>query len=287
MAGPERGFSGLTKRDLLDMVAEPKRVLQRARGASSTASFAKRLLWDAVPRPHFAYGMYHGADQARALGLDAISVLEFGVAGGNGLVAMEELAEQITAELGVRIEIYGFDTGAGMPAPRDYRDMAYVWQPGAFEMDVPALEGRLTTAKLVLGDVADTIPTFVDEYQPAPIAFCSFDLDYHSSTVAAFGLFEHEPSAFLPRVYCYLDDVVGNDIEIHTPFTGELAAVEDFNAAHDTRKIAKIHGLSWKRPVPAVWNEQVFAFQIFDHPQFDTHIQPSREAEFQLRSDQP
>ena len=143
MAGPERGFSGLTKRDLLDMVAEPKRVLQRARGASSKASFAKRLLWDAVPRPHFAYGMYHGADQARALGLDAISVLEFGVAGGNGLVAMEELAGQITAELGVRIEIYGFDTGAGMPAPQDYRDMAYVWQPGAFEMDVPALEARL------------------------------------------------------------------------------------------------------------------------------------------------
>lgn len=284
MAGPERGFSGLTKRDLLDMVAEPKRVLQRARGASK-APFSKRLLWDAVPRPHFAYGMYHGADQARALGLEAISVLEFGVAGGNGLVAMEQLAGEITAELGVRIEIYGFDTGSGMPEPRDYRDMAYVWQPGEFEMDLPALEARLSTAQLVLGNVGDTIPTFVEQFSPAPIAFCSFDLDYHSSTVDAFGLFEQDAAAFLPRVYCYLDDVVGNDIEIHTPFTGELAAVEEFNAAHDLRKIAKIHGLHWKRPVPAVWNDQIFAFQIFDHPQFDTHIQPSREAEFQLRDD--
>mgnify|MGYP001553317599 FL=1 len=284
MAGPEHGFSGLTKRDLLDMVAEPKRVLQRARGASK-APFSKRLLWDAVPRPHFAYGMYHGADQARALGLEAVSVLEFGVAGGNGLVAMEELGREITAELGVRIDIYGFDTGSGMPEPQDYRDMAYVWQPGEFEMDLAALEARLTTAQLVLGNVADTVPTFVEQFSPAPIAFCSFDLDYHSSTVAAFGLFEHDAAAFLPRVYCYLDDVVGNDIEIHTPFTGELAAVEEFNAAHDHRKIAKIHGLHWKRPVPAVWNDQIFAFQIFDHPQFDTHIQPSRETEFQLRDD--
>ena len=101
------------------------------------------------------------------------------------------------------------------------------------------------------------------------------------------GSFEHDASAFLPRVYCYLDDVVGNDIEIHTPFTGELAAVEEFNAAHDTARSRRSTAWHWKRPVPAVWNEQIFAFQIFDHPQFDAHIQPSREAEFQLRSIRP
>ncbi len=285
MAGPEQGFSGLTKRDLLDMFGEPKRVLQRVRGASSKAPFAKRLLWDAVTRPHFAYGMYHGADQARALGLEAISVLEFGVAGGNGLVAMEGLAGEITAELGVEIQIYGFDTGSGMPEAKDYRDMAYVWPPGAFEMDVPALEARLTGAKLVLGDVADTIPTFVADFRPAPIAFCSFDLDYYSSTMSAFRLFDQDATAFLPRVYCYLDDVVGNDIEIHSKYTGELAAVEDFNQSHETRKISKIHGLRWKRQIPAIWNEQIFAFQVFDHPRFDVHIQPSRDAEFQLSDD--
>lgn len=42
------------------------------------------LNWTA--RPNYAYCTYHAADLARRLGIPRISVIEFGVAGGNGLL---------------------------------------------------------------------------------------------------------------------------------------------------------------------------------------------------------
>ena len=38
-------------------------------------------------------------------------MLEFGVAGGAGLVAMERVAEGTESLIGIRIEVHGFDTG--------------------------------------------------------------------------------------------------------------------------------------------------------------------------------
>jgi hypothetical protein len=70
-----------------------------------------------------------------------------------GLVAMERHAEVVHAETGVEVVVFGFDTGKGMPAPQDYRDMPYLWQSGYFAMDVPKLRARLKSARLVLGDV--------------------------------------------------------------------------------------------------------------------------------------
>ena len=72
-----------------------------------------------------------------------------------------------------------------MPVAVDYRDCPYIWKPEYFTMDEDALRSKLTTAHLVIGDVAETIPATVE--QMAPIGFVSFDLDYYSSTVAAFG----------------------------------------------------------------------------------------------------
>ena len=260
----------------LDAVVEPRRWIRFAQRRSPFASFLTRLEWDAVDRPHYGYGLHQAARQADALGLSTISAFELGVAGGNGLVTLEQLAAEVTAATGVRIEVYGFDAGGGMPDPVDYRDLPYVWQPGFFAMDADALRARLDRATLVLGDVRETIPAFVESRAFAPVGFLSFDLDYHSSTVHGFGLLDVPPELRLPRVLCYFDDVIGDDWEMHSRFTGELAAITEYNETHQGRKVAPINGLAHKRRIPAPWNDQIFVSHDFEHPLYDKHIHPSQ-----------
>ena len=60
-------------------------------------------------------------DLAKRLGLNAISVIEMGVAGAKGLLALEGIAKTAGANFGLRIHVTGFDSGQGMPAPADFR----------------------------------------------------------------------------------------------------------------------------------------------------------------------
>ena len=64
------------------------------------------------------------------------------MAGGN-VLALESYAREIESELQIEIELYGFDSGAGLPEPRDYRDIPYVWRPGFYPMDEVKLRSRL------------------------------------------------------------------------------------------------------------------------------------------------
>lgn len=261
---------------------DPRSLIQDRLRASDKVPYSKKVFWDAVDRPHYAYGMYQAAYVAKHIGLTRISSVEFGVAGGNGLVAMEQIARSVTAETGVDIDVFGFDTGKGMPEPVDYRDLPYVWQPGDFPMDVDKLRARLTGATLVLGDVAETVVGFIEEHSPAPIGFVSFDLDYWSSTVAALGLFDNPVECLMPRVFCYMDDVIGSDVELHCEFVGELLAIREFNGRHDIRKLAPINALAHKRPVPAIWNDQIWVLHAFDHPEYSTYIPQPRAEVFDL-----
>ena len=95
-------------------------------------SVPTRVRYDIWERPNYAYGIYSAADLARRLKIPAISVIEFGVAGGRGLIAMEKIGREIARHIGVRISCYGFDGGRGMPAPQDYRDIPYVWGEGFY-----------------------------------------------------------------------------------------------------------------------------------------------------------
>ena len=133
-------------------------------------------------------------------------MLEFGVAGGDGLVALQAVAAEAERALGVGVRVYGFDTGKGLPPPRDHRDAPFLMEGGDFPMDEEALRSRLERAELVLGDVDRTVPDFL-ESRPAPVGFISFDLDYYSSTRDALRLLDGDSAAFLPRVLCYFDDV--------------------------------------------------------------------------------
>ena len=180
----------------IGLVSDPRHILRASLRRWPSATFEQRLAWDALDRPHYAYGVWWAARTAKALDLDAITVVEMGVAGGNGLVTLEAHAMEVARLTGVTIDVVGFDAGGGMPVAAGVRDLPYVWQPGMFAMDVAALERRLRIAKVVVGDVADTVRSFVAAGGHAPIGFVSFDLDYCSSTVAAFRLFDGpSPSA--------------------------------------------------------------------------------------------
>lgn len=199
-------------------------------GKYKLGKFRLRLSLDAVPYPPYGYGMFNAAIQARALGLDTISAIEFGVAGGNRVLAMQNLAVEIQKETGVKFKIYGFDLGSGLPTLSDFRDQEYFWPKGSFPMDVAALRKRMNQSELVLGDVRETVATFFETRNPPPIGFVAFDLDYYSSTKPALDIFKSRQENHLPRVECYMDDVGSFEILSASQGTGVLKAIADFNS---------------------------------------------------------
>lgn len=235
-------------------------------------TLASMLNWlqqrdSAVLRPNYTWSVLHAARIAKTLGVPRISAVEFGVAGGNGLVALEGAAEAAERLLGVPVDVYGFDAGGGIPTPRDHRDAPYFITGGDFPMDEKRLRARLHKAEVILGLVEETVPTFVAR-DPAPVGFISFDLDYYSSTMAAFTLLTARSEAMLPRVMCYFDDVIGypwGDIN------GERLAIHEFNATHDNRKIDPIYGLRYFLPPPysfEPWTEAMYIAHALDHPRY-------------------
>jgi hypothetical protein len=147
-------------------------------------SYRARVDFDLVIRQQYAFPILYTAESARKYGLEAITIIEFGVAGGGGLFNMCSIAERTRKATGIEFRVVGFDTGKGMPPAIDYRDLPEEFREGDFPIDVELLTRSLPPfAKLVIGDVHDTVPVFLAEVSPnAPIGFVSVDLDYYSST---------------------------------------------------------------------------------------------------------
>jgi len=222
----------------------------------------------AVPtRPDYAWGVVQGAHLAKAIGSDSISVIEFGVAGGTGLIALERIAEQVERLMGLHIDVFGFDTGFGLPKPRDHRDLPNLYFEGAYPMDYEKLKPRLQRAQLILGIVSETLPQFMQS-APSPVAFVAFDLDLYSSTMDALKLLDGDVRFLLPRIHCYFDDIIGFTFG---DCNGELLAVADFNASHTMRKISRLYGLRHFVPnefSDHPWTEKFFLAHLFDHPAY-------------------
>jgi hypothetical protein len=233
-------------------------------------TFKQRLKYDGVTYTPYAYGMYSAALQAKSLGLKKITVIEFGVASGNGLIAMEKHGSEIKNLTGIDFEIYGFDTGKGLPKPTDYKDQCYFWKESDFIMDQKKLEKHLVFAKLIIGEIQGTIKHFIKDCLNSPIGFIAFDLDYYSSTIASFEIFNLNDNLLLPRVECYMDDIGSNELLVASKGTGVLKAIYDFNSASkEQKKILKKEGLKCSRIIPAFWNEQMYVFHSFDHYQYN------------------
>jgi len=235
----------------------------------------QRLVADAAcaRRKQYLWGVLQGVALGKVLGLTRVSAIEFGVAGGAGLLALEHIAERVEEVTEIGIEVYGFDTGSGLPKPQDYRDVPNRWLgEGQFPMNREQLERRLRRASLKLGLVETTVPAFLRS-APAPVAFVSIDLDYYSSTRAALRLFDAEQDRMLPRIVCFFDDIVGGT---HSDFTGERLAISEFNASHGMRKLSPIYGLKYFLPYEVMhewWPELFYFAHIFDHPLYNQRDQ--------------
>jgi hypothetical protein len=235
-------------------------------------SIETRTGFDVSTHAPYAFGVLSAAQLAKSLGLPAISVAEFGVAGGRGLLALERISREVSQALQIRIDVFGFDSGSGMPEAADYRDLPHVWAKGFYKMDVDALKPRLNGAQLIIGDVAQAIPAWAARPGLAPIGFIAFDLDYYTSTVNALRVFDGPGRSRLPRVFCYFDDVMWPTYACHNEFVGELLAIREFNAAGVHRKLCPIHLLRHMRLIPAGWNDQIYVLHDFLHPQYCMNI---------------
>lgn len=225
------------------------------------------MIEDGLKRHSYVWGMLQAVNLASVLGVRRVSVLEFGVAGGNGLIAMEEISEHLRKHFGVELDIYGFDTGGGLPDVVDYRDVPNLVSSGQLKMDQQKLRARLRKAQLIIGDVKDTIASFVAS-KPSPIAFIACDLVLYTSTVHALRVFDADETVLLPRIHCYFDDVLGWTFG---DYNGERLAIHEFNAAHPMRKISPLYGLKYYLPaqcINAMWAEQFWMAHIFDHSSY-------------------
>jgi hypothetical protein len=189
-------------------------------------------------------GLLYAADQAVREGRRAISVFEFGVAEGYGLLALQAHASVVERDTGVDIHVYGFDTGEGMPTgTQDYRDHPDVWQAGDYRMDVAALRSKLLKrTHLVLGEIRDSVR---QQTIAAPIGFVAIDVDFYSSTVDALTLLTRPDVQRLSRVAMYFDDLSAH---YNHGWAGEPLAIDEFNAASNAIKIDAWRGLRDERP---------------------------------------
>ncbi len=234
-------------------------------------SYEQRIRIGAVDRPHYGYCVYNAAVLAKKLGYQRISVLEFGVAGGNGLVNLEYHAQKISKVLTIDIDIYGFDRGDGLPVPLDYRDLPYHWKKGFYKMDLPRLRARLKKTELVLGDIKDTAKDFFEKFSPAPIGAIAYDFDFYSSTVAALNMLETGERYYLPRVFCYFDDTIGTEIELYNDYTGERLAINEFNQAHNDTKFGLPYHLLARKDVET-WYHQIWVCHFFKHSRYNEFV---------------
>jgi hypothetical protein len=261
---------------LVRVASDPSGILTYTLRRLPGISLQDRVALDLYDRPAYAYGIYQAARQAKALGIRELSLIEFGVAAGAGLLAMERIAADVHRETGVEFRIFGFDMGDGLPAPRDYRDLPYVYRGGFYPMDRSALLPRLRRGELILGDVRDTVPAFVRGGTFPPIGFISFDLDYYSSTVDALAILSGPDERYLPRAFCYFDDVIF-EAGLHSEYTGELLAIREFNEREPRMKLALPNGFWLTRIRPAEWNHQLYVCHRFDHPLYTAFITPEAE----------
>lgn len=218
--------------------------------------------------PHYLYGLLCAVRTALAVGEKKITAIEFGVAGGNGLVAMEKHVKIVEKQFDVSIDIVGFDTSSGLPHRNDPRDCPFALQGGDFPMDIEKLKARLNRASLRIGDVRNTIRSFMDE-DFSPIGFVSNDFDLYTSTRDSFSLFRLEADRMLPRVSMYFDDLIGYP---YSTVGAEWAAIKEFNTISQDRQIGQIYGLKHhvgRKYRFAKWPEMFFVLHVYDHAAYN------------------
>jgi hypothetical protein len=160
----------------------------------------------------------------------------------------------------------GFDTGEGLPEVQGYKDHAEMWLTGDFPMqDRDGLARKIgDRAEILFGDIKDTVYQFVDTLDPdAPLGFVAVDVDIYTATKSALKCLLGNPKLYNPAISMYFDDV---GFFSANKWCGELAAIREFNAENDLRKVDGDRSLPGLRPVNnAAWYQRMYVCHILDH----------------------
>jgi hypothetical protein len=227
----------------------PFRVIAKGLVAALPLSVRIKAEWDAAARPQYLTGLLRAADEALAENVSSIAAIEFGVAGGQGLLALQKYAAGVEREMEVQIAVYGFDTGRGLPQfCGDYRDHPDQWKHGDYPMDEKSLRDHLDLrTTLLIGNIAETLDTFSRIASNNRIGFIAVDVDLYSSTREALKILADPKIQKLRQVPIYFDDI---DLHFNHSFAGELLAIREFNSNNAMVKIDKWRGIANERPFP-------------------------------------
>ena len=258
--------SRVIKRILIERFSEPIHLNIVSFFVYLFGNYKLKIFFDLILRQHNAYSILKCAEDAKKMNLSTVTLIEFGVASGSGLVNMATIAKKVSKITNIKFNIFGFDTGTGLPAPKNLKDYPNAFQEGDYPIDIQRLKRILPdNVELVLGDVKETVVSFIKKISPeAPIGYIVLDLDYYSSSFGALQVLTHDSDKYLPTVHLYADDI---DEFGHSQFCGEEAAIENFNGKNELRKIEKNiflkHGRLFKK---AKWLDKMFKISILDHP---------------------
>jgi len=197
----------------------------------------QKIEYDLVPRQPYAFGLNEAFKKASNLGLNKIIVIEFGVAQGAGLFNLANICSKLSAIYKLDYKVVGFDTGVGMPSPVDYRDHPEKYRKGDFPPGKLTKDVLPLKTDLIYGPIKETVHEFMKSLQPNDkISFISIDVDYYSSTIDCFKIFNASSEYFLPSTILYFDDVNNIDDNI---YMGELLAINEFNKKMKIRRFVK------------------------------------------------
>lgn len=233
---------------------------------NNPAIFQWAANFDALCYTPYAVGLLVAAKYALRAQQSGFTAVEFGVAGGNGLLALSRYAALTSKLTGLEIKVVGFDAAGGLPDTEDIRDAPWHWNSGDFPCHVNLLRSKLPAGtELILGRIEETFPRWLQGPVDFPVGFMSVDVDFYSSARAICQALGKAPACSIsPMIQCYFDDYL-------QPFVprkvGEAAALHEFNLSNEQRFFDRDDWLSEGRAyAERLWLRRMHTFYSLDHP---------------------
>jgi hypothetical protein len=83
--------------------------------------------------------------------------------------------------------------------------------------------------------------------------------------------FDADNRYFLPRIFMYFDDIIGDNTCLSSEFAGELLAIEEFSLNNSSRKIAANRAMRASYPDQR-WANQIYIYHDFQHPRYNVFV---------------
>jgi len=191
-------------------------------------------------RKTYVIGAVLGCLQLRKIGLKKATIIEFGVARGEGLIALINISKIISKNFKIEVEVIGFDNRTGLPELKaSYKDHPEIWSLGEFEMgnSYTFLNQvvKNNNQKLIIGDIEETLKKYKLD-NDSTLAFVSVDVDLYSSTKPILEWINTlSDEQLLPATPIYFDDVL--NVFTYSEYAGEGLAINEFNEKNKLKKI--------------------------------------------------